>query len=135
MSVSRSRIAPRRSGPLRLAAAESARERLVGLALLTCAAITILTTIAVVFVLARETLAFFLDPAVTVWGFLTDRTWTPLFATKTFGIAPLLAGTFLVTGIALLVGVPMGLASAVYLSEFATDTRRRRVTSVLEVLA
>lgn len=105
------------------------------LVLLACAAITILTTVAVVFVLARETIAFFLDPAVTLLGFLTDRTWTPLFANKTFGIAPLLAGTFLVTGIALVVGVPMGLASAIYLSEFASDARRRRVTSVLEILA
>jgi len=124
-----------RHGPLKLAAAETARERLVSFVLAACAAITILTTIAVVFVLARETLAFFLDPAVTLWGFLTDRTWTPLFATKTFGIAPLLAGTFLVTGIALAVGVPMGLASAIYLSEFASDRLRRRATSILEVLA
>lgn len=125
----------RRAGPLRLTRAERERERFVMLLLLTCAGITILTTVAVVVVLARETFAFFLDPAVTLWGFLTDRTWTPLFATKTFGIAPLLAGTFLVTGIALIVGVPMGLASAIYLSEFADDRRRRRVTSVLEVLA
>lgn len=124
-----------RVGPLRLARAESARERAVTLVLLACAAITILTTVAVIFVLARETFAFFLDPAVTVWGFLTDRTWTPLFADKTFGIAPLLAGTFLVTGIALIVGVPMGLASAIYLSEFATARLRRRATAVLEVLA
>src|SRR5690606_1457440 len=124
-----------RVGPLRLARAESARERAVTLLLLACAAITILTTVAVILVLARATFAFFLDPAVTVWGFLADRTWTPLFADKTFGIAPLLAGTFMVTGIALLVGVPMGLASAIYLSEFAGDRFRRRATSVLEVLA
>jgi phosphate transport system permease protein len=125
----------RPQGALRLSRTENARERLVKVLLFGCAAITILTTVAVVFVLARETIGFFLDPAVTLWAFLTDRTWTPLFANQTFGIAPLLVGTLLVTGIALVVGVPMGLASAVYLSEFADDTLRRRATSVLEVLA
>src|SRR5690606_32257532 len=59
----------------------------------------------------------------------------PLFADKHFGIAPLLAGTFMVTVIALLVGVPMGLASAVYLSEFADARTRRVATGILEVLA
>src|SRR5690606_16456883 len=127
--------AMRRTGPLRLGGAETLRERLVLGLLLLCALITILTTIAVVFVLARETLAFFRDPAVTLGEFFTGRTWTPLFARQTFGIAPLLAGTFMATGIALLVGVPMGLASAIYLSEFAGDRFRRRATSVLEVLA
>jgi phosphate transport system permease protein len=133
---SRESVQPVRSlGALRLSRAENARERLVMGLLLACAVITILTTVAVVFVLARETIGFFLDPAVTLWAFLTDRTWTPLFSNQTFGIAPLLVGTFLVTGIALVVGVPMGLASAVYLSEFADDNLRRRTTSVLEVLA
>jgi phosphate transport system permease protein len=133
---SRESVQPVRSlGALRLSRAENARERLVMGLLLSCAIITILTTVAVVFVLARETIGFFLDPAVTLWAFLTDRTWTPLFSNQTFGIAPLLVGTFLVTGIALVVGVPMGLASAVYLSEFADDNLRRRTTSVLEVLA
>ena len=133
---SRESVQPVRSlGALRLSRAENARERLVMGLLLACAVITILTTVAVVFVLARETIGFFLDPAVTLWAFLTDRTWTPLFSNQTLGIAPLLVGTFLVTGIALVVGVPMGLASAVYLSEFADDNLRRRTTSVLEVLA
>src|SRR5690606_21536783 len=61
--------------------------------------------------------------------------WTPLFADQRFGILPLLTGTMMVTGIALVVGVPLGLMSAVYLSEFATARRRRRVTFVLELLA
>jgi phosphate transport system permease protein len=132
---SRESVQPVRSlGALRLSRAENARERLVMGLLLSCAIITILTTVAVVFVLARETIGFFLDPAVTLWAFLTDRTWTPLFSNQTFGIAPLLVGTFLVTGIALVVGVPMGLASAVYLSEFADDNLRRRTTFVTPLL-
>ncbi|HZJ10368.1 MAG TPA: phosphate ABC transporter permease subunit PstC [Trueperaceae bacterium] len=107
----------------------------MGAVLLACAALTILTTLTVVVVLASQTIAFFADPAVTLWEFVSARRWTPLFADQHFGIAPLLAGTFMVTVIALLVGVPMGLASAVYLSEFAGPRTRRIATGVLEVLA
>lgn len=103
--------------------------------LFACASLTILTTLVVIVVLGSQTIAFFADPAVTVWEFLTDRRWTPLFADQHFGIAPLLAGTFMVTFIALLVGVPLGLSSAVYLSEFADQRTRRVATGILEVLA
>ncbi len=123
------------AGQLRLKAAERGRERFMQVVLLACAVLSIATTVAVVLVLASQTFAFFADPAVTFWEFITERRWTPLFADKHFGIAPLLAGTFLVTSIALLVGVPMGLASAVYLSEFASPRTRRTATGILEVLA
>jgi len=121
--------------PLRLSAAARARERLVRALLLLCAGVSLLTTFGVVAVLAFETAGFFADPAVTLREFFTSTRWTPLFADKSFGILPLLTGTFLVTAIALAVGVPLGLASAVYLSEFAPPARRRRVTSLLELLA
>lgn len=111
------------------------RERLVAVALGAAAWVTVLTTIAVVAVLARETFAFFTDPLVSVVEFLTGDRWTPLFLDKHFGISPLLAGTFLVTAIAMLVGVPLGIASAIYLSEYATPPVRRRVKGVLELLA
>jgi phosphate transport system permease protein len=124
-----------RSGDLRLQPREQRRERGIAAVLMAAAVFTIAVTVAVIVVLARETFGFFLHPDVTVWEFLTSPQWTPLFAEKHFGIAPLVAGTFLVTVIALSVGVPMGLASAVYLSEYAAPTVRRRVTSVLEVLA
>ena len=120
---------------LRLRPAERARERLVAVLLVLCAVVSIATTIAVVLVLASETFAFFRDPAVTIVDFFSDRQWTPLFADKHFGISPLVAGTFMVTVIALLVGVPMGLASAIYLSEFAGARTRRTATSILEILA
>lgn len=124
-----------RSGDLRLQPRERRRERWIAAVLMAAAVFTIAVTVAVIVVLARETFGFFLHPDVTVWEFLTSRQWTPLFAEKHFGIAPLVAGTFLVTVIALVVGVPMGLASAIYLSEYATPPVRRRVTGVLEVLA
>jgi len=124
-----------RSGDLRLQPRERRRERWIAAVLMAAAVFTIAVTVAVIVVLARETFGFFLHPDVTVWEFLTSRQWTPLFAEKHFGIAPLVAGTFLVTVIALVVGVPMGLASAIYLSEYATPPVRRRVTGVLELLA
>ncbi|MDT3681569.1 MAG: phosphate ABC transporter permease subunit PstC [Trueperaceae bacterium] len=118
-----------------LGPAERRREQLVRLLLGTAAWVTVLTTVAVVFVLARETLAFFRDPLVSVVEFFTSDTWTPLFVDKHFGIAPLLSGTLLVTLIAMLVGVPLGIGSAIYLSEFAAPAVRRRLQGALELLA
>lgn len=120
---------------LKLGPAARARERLVRVVLLLCAGVSVLTTFGVVAVLLAETTAFFADPAVTFREFFTSTRWTPLFLDRSFGILPLLSGTFLVTAIALVVGVPLGLLSAVYLSEFSPPGRRRRVTSLLELLA
>ena len=120
---------------LRLKPAARARERMVGGLFLACPGLSVLTTVGVVLVLLSETTAFFADPAVTLREFFTGTQWTPLFADQRFGILPLLTGTLMVTGIALVVGVPLGLMSAIYLSEFAQPGRRRRVTSVLELLA
>lgn len=120
---------------LALGAGERRRERLVSLALGAAAWVTVLTTVAVVVVLASETFAFFTDPLVSVREFFTGDRWTPLFADKHFGISPLLAGTLLVTVIAMLVGVPLGLGSAIYLSEYASPNARRRLKGTLELLA
>ncbi len=120
---------------LRLSRSETRRERLVAILLGLAALLTVLTTAAVVIVLARETFEFFRDPLVSVWEFLTGDRWTPLFADKHFGILPLVTGTLLVTVIAMLVGVPMGLASAIYLSEYAPPARRRTLKGILELLA
>ena len=98
-----------------------------------CALISVLTTFAVVIALAEETVGFFRE--VSIAEFFTNPQWTPLFLEKNYGVAPLVAGTMLVTTIALSVGLPLGLGSAIYLSEFASDDVRRRVMPVLEVLA
>jgi phosphate transport system permease protein len=98
-----------------------------------CAALSILTTLGIVAVLLFETLEFFRE--VSLFEFLTDPEWTPLFATKRFGILPLLSGTFLTSAIALLVAVPVGLLSAIFLSEFASEKVRRLIKPSLEVLA
>jgi phosphate transport system permease protein len=112
---------------------KSRSERIVEVCLLACASVSILTTIGIVGVLLFETIEFFRE--VSIISFFTDTQWTPLFAQKRFGIWPLLTGTILITGIAMLVALPAGLLSALYLSEYAPDRVRRRVKPVLEILA
>jgi len=109
------------------------RERAAHVLLFFCGTLSILTTLGIVAVLLFETLAFFRE--VPLFDFLTDTQWTPLFADKHFGILPLVAGTALTAGIAVCVATPIGLVSALYLSEYATDRVRHLVKPVLEVLA
>src|SRR5688572_16056573 len=108
-------------------------EFLIEKGLLACALISIGTTVGIIVVLAVETLAFFRE--VSVAEFLFGTEWTPLFATPRFGVLPLVVGTILVSLIAMLVALPMGLLSAVYLSEYADPRVRRAVKPVLEILA
>jgi phosphate transport system permease protein len=98
-----------------------------------CALLSIGTTIGIIAVLTIETAAFLRQ--VPLLEFLTGTEWTPLFAIPRFGVLPLVAGTTLVSLIAMLVALPMGLLSAIYLSEYASDGVRRVVKPVLEVLA
>lgn len=95
------------------------------------AVVSILTTIGIVVALLTQSISFFKDVGS---DFITDKQWSPLFSDPQFGIWPLLNGTFLITGIATLVAVPLGLGSAVYLSEYATPRVRRIVKPALEVL-
>jgi phosphate transport system permease protein len=102
-------------------------------ALLVCAALSVFTTVGIVLVLALETFNFLRQ--VPIFEFLTGTEWTPLFANQRFGVLPLVAGTMLVSFIAMLVALPMGLLSAVYLSEYARPGFRRMVKPTLEILA
>ncbi|BCS32913.1 phosphate transport system permease protein [Luteitalea sp. TBR-22] len=108
-------------------------EGLVERALAACAVLSIAVTAGIVIVLAWEAAAFFRE--VSPIAFLTGRTWTPLFIDPQYGVLPLVAGTLLVTAIALLVAVPAGLVSALYLSEYAPGRVRRVAKPVLELLA
>ena len=101
--------------------------------LFACALVSIFTTIGIVLVLAVETWEFLRH--VPIGEFLLGTEWTPLFATPRFGVLPLVAGTLLVSSIAMVVALPMGLLSAIYLSEYASPRLRRTVKPVLEVLA
>jgi phosphate transport system permease protein len=110
-----------------------ALERLIERALFLCAAVSILTTVGIVVVLAWETIAFLRE--VPLLSFLFGTEWTPLFADKRFGVLPLVMGTTLVSVIAMVVALPLGVLSAVYLSEYAPDRARRVIKPMLEILA
>lgn len=98
-----------------------------------CSFVTILTTIAIIIVLAIDTIKFFGE--VSIIDFFTDTQWTPLFSDKHFGILPLLSGTLLTTTIAILFAVPLGLTIAVYLNEYASPKFTGIVKPILEILA
>jgi phosphate transport system permease protein len=108
-------------------------ERLIEWALLACALVSIATTAGIVVVLAAETLAFLRE--VPLAEFLFGTEWTPLFAVPRFGVLPLVAGTVLVSGVAMIVALPLGLLSAIYLGEYARPRTRRVIKPVLEILA
>jgi len=108
-------------------------ERAISLFLFLCSFLSILTTVGIVFVLLFEAIQFFVD--VSFWEFITGTRWTPLFSSKQFGVLALVAGTALTAVLAMVVALPLGLLSAIYLSEYAPDPVRRTVKPILEVLA
>lgn len=95
-------------------------------------ALSIAITIGILYELGRESLLFFQDAGVSLWGFLTGTVWQP--QAGSFGIWPLILGTMLITVIALIVAVPIGLAAAIYLSEYASARVRGFFKPVLEIL-
>jgi len=108
-------------------------ERLIEKALAACGFLSIAVTLGILFTLASETIGFFKE--VSFGQFFGDTQWTPLFSSKHFGIWPLVSGTLLTAGIAILVALPLGLLAAVYLSEFASARSRSFLKPALEVLA
>jgi phosphate transport system permease protein len=98
-----------------------------------CALLSVVVTLSIVIVLATETARFFAH--VPVWDFLFGRRWTPLLEPRSFGVLPLVGGTMLIVAGAGLIGVPIGLASAVHLSEYASARARSIIKPVLEILA
>jgi|TARA_B100000767_G_C19756585_1_gene533213 phosphate transport system permease protein len=107
-------------------------ERLIELGLLFSGIIAVLITIAILYILISEAIPFFQH--VSIYEFLTDTVWTPNFSIKHYGILPLVSGTLTTTGIALIVAVPLGTITAIYLSEFATHKVRETVKPILELL-
>ena len=109
------------------------KERLIERLLQSSALLSVLTTFAILGVLLIQATDFFFK--VSIIEFLTDTKWTPLFTPQHFGIMPLVSGTLLVTIISLLVAVPIGIGTAIYLSEYAADKIRRVIKPILEILA
>lgn len=108
-------------------------ERIVEAGLLLAALVSIATTVGIVISL-EEGLRAFLEE-VPLLDFLTGTVWTPLFANGAYGVLPILSATLLITGIAMLVAIPLGLGAALYLSEYAGQRARKILKPVLEVLA
>ena len=108
------------------------KERLIEFSLFLAALVSVATTVAIVLVLLTESFLFFTK--VSLWDFLTDTQWTPLFADAHYGILPLLSGTLVSSLIALAVAIPLGTIIAIYLSEFAPFTVREIAKPFLELL-
>ena len=98
-----------------------------------CAFVSILVTVGIVISLVEPAIEFFLE--VPFVDFITGTRWAPLFEPASFGVTPLLAGTFSITIWASLVCLPFGLGAAIYMSEYARPRVRRALKPILEVLA
>jgi phosphate transport system permease protein len=98
-----------------------------------CALVSVATTVGIVVALFIPAIEFFRE--VSLWTYLTGTEWSALFADPQFGVLPLVAGTILVSLIAVLVCAPFGLGSAIYLSEYAHERARKILKPTLEVLA
>jgi phosphate transport system permease protein len=108
-------------------------ERFIQGFLFFCGAVSILTTIGIVFELGKESLLFFKTPEVNLLEFLTGTKWQPTIGE--FGVLPLVNATLMTTFFAMIVALPLGLAAAIYLSEYATPKTRSFLKPILEVLA
>ncbi len=97
------------------------------------AIITILTTIGIIISLLRDSVGFFSE--ISLKEFLFGTVWTPLFSEPQFGVLPLVCGTVLITFISALISIPIGLMTAIYLSEYANRRVRKIIKPILEVLA
>jgi len=119
--------------PIPLTRRRSASERVIEAGLFLAAALGGVTTAGISLVLAFETVEFFreVDPI----GFFTGTVWSASIAPYRFGVLPLVSGTLLVAGIALVIAIPLGLLAAIFLADFASPRVRTVVKPVLETLA
>lgn len=97
------------------------------------AAVSVLTTAIIVFILFEETIVFFSE--VPLWDFFTGTQWTPTLQPRSFGIIPLVVGTLMIALGSSIISLPLGLGSAIYLSEYAHKKVRKVVKPILEILA
>ncbi len=108
-------------------------ERFILIVLMACSAVAILTTIGIVFSVLFESIRFFGE--ISPLSFLAGIQWAPTADPPSFGFIPLLAGTLLITFIAILVAGLLGLLSAIYMAEYATPRSRGILKPLLEMLA
>jgi phosphate transport system permease protein len=108
-------------------------EKAVRFFLIIASVISILTTIGILFSILFQAIEFF--QLKSFWYFITGTEWTPGREDSRFGALPIFAGTFMITAIALLVAIPVGVGSAIYMSEYASRLRRNILKPILEILA
>lgn len=129
-------LRPAELGRARSRVGRNAVEYTIRGSLVGCAAFSIFTTAAIIVVLGWETFTFFKLPDVTVTDFLFGLKWAPLLGEeKHFGIWPLISGTVMIILLAMLFAIPLGLVTAIFLSEYAPRPLRAALKPVLEVLA
>ncbi len=114
-------------------AARARKDKFIEAILLAAACVSVFTTLAIVYILVKESVTFFRN--VPLWTFLTDRQWTPLFDDAHFGILVLLSGTVSSSMVALAIAIPLGTIIAIYLSEFASHRVRETLKPLLELLS
>lgn len=128
-----------RRGRRRSVAARGLFEGVIQGTLFALTMLSVLTTLAIIAVLIEETVGFFTmtdQPNISLWSFFTGTEWSPLLGAKPlFGVLPLVCGTLLVTAIAGIFAMPVGLLTAIYLSEYASQRIRTSLKSILEILA
>ncbi|HEX6967395.1 MAG TPA: phosphate ABC transporter permease subunit PstC [Micromonosporaceae bacterium] len=133
MTTSTDRIGgPAAGGTLRRGRRRPVEALVKGLLVL-AALVSVATTVGIVVALVNPTVGFFGE--VGIVEFLTGTKWTPTFAQRSYGVLPLVVATLMVTVIALSLAVPLGLGSAIYLSEYAAPRSRRVLKPILELLA
>lgn len=113
-------------------------EQAIKVSLFLCGLLSVLTTIGIIVSLFSEAIGFFLRPEVDLYHFLTGTTWRPLgrpVSPDNFGVLPLVNGTLMVAALSGMIALPLGLLSAIFLSEYAPEGLRRILKPVLEILA
>lgn len=121
------------TNPLQRDGLAARKERLYGRLLGASAFLTLLVTVGIILALLGQTLAFF--DAVSFVDYITGTDWSPLIGEATYGVLPLISGTLVVTVVAAFVALPVGLAIAIYLSEYASTRVRSVLKPALEILA
>lgn len=108
-------------------------ETIIQIFLFLCGAVSILTTLGIVYELGKEAWLFFGDPDSNIIEFLTTTTWQPSIGQ--FGVIPLVNATLMTSLFAMIIALPIGLSAAIYLSEYASSKARNILKPILEILA
>lgn len=127
-SETRARFGPRKTFFRRL-------ETLIKFLFFLSAFFSVIITVGITFILLKETIAFFQSPEVTLREFFTTTDWSPTFANPKFGVLPLVNGTLIIAIGSLLIATPIGLLTAIYLSQYASPRARNIIKPILELLA